>query len=83
MASNVKNERAMKAETLLSDGRQLNTYFPLHCKLVFAEISNFKSYVILSEPGDQRKKRIKAYLLSNLTLAPGLSRWPHAKRKGN
>ena len=55
MASNAKNERAMKVKTVLSDGRQLNTYFPLHCKLVLAQISIFKSYVIPSEPGDKRK----------------------------
>ena len=53
-ASNAKNERAMKVKTVLSDG-QLKTYFPLHCKVILAQISIFKSYVIPSEPGDKRK----------------------------
>ena len=69
MASNAKNERAMKVKTVFSDGRQLNTYFPLHCKLVLAQVSVFKSYVVIpSEPGDKRKDdqslfiNIKCYL---------------------
>ena len=53
---NAENERAMKGKSDFSDGRQLNTYFPLNCKLVLAQISVFKSYVVTpSEPGDKRK----------------------------
>ena len=37
------------------DENYINTYFPLHCKLVLAQISIFKSYVNPQEPGDTRK----------------------------
>ena len=64
MASNAKNEKAVKAGTFWSNEQQSNTYFSLYYEAVFAQIS-IKMYLIPSEPGT-REKAVKAYLIDQV-----------------
>ena len=60
--SSYKNERDLKAETIFS--WQLNIHFPIQCKVLFAQISNFKSCDSITSMRKTipREKSIKAYL---------------------